>query len=91
MKVNVLVLPFMLSISLFACSYEPHGRWEALQQIKVLAQKNDPVTVLFVLEKGDICAMSDKWYVTDMPYKKISCEKGVGWISNDEHLKKLGD
>jgi hypothetical protein len=74
-----------------ACSYEPHGRWEVTDRVDVLAQKFDPETIAFHLEKGDVCALSDKWYVKDMPYKEVSCSKGRGWISNDGNFRRLRD
>jgi hypothetical protein len=91
MRRGVIFGVLALAASLAACSDEPSGRWETTDRIEVLANKFDPETVLFHLEKGEICALSDKWHVKDQGYKKISCKKGRGWISNDEHFKKLGD
>jgi hypothetical protein len=82
----------LLMALLTGCSYEPHGRWEATDKIKVRAQRDDPMTIAFHVEKGEVCALSDKWYQEkDLRYKEIICPKGRGWIIDDEHFKKIGD
>lgn len=90
MRIRIPILGLVAFASLTACSYEPSGRWEATQQVEVLLQKGDLMTVAFNLDARDVCALSDKWhYEKEMRYKEVSCKKGRGWITDDEFFKKL--
>jgi len=76
---------------LTACSYEPSGRWEATQRVEVYETNDHPLKTRFILEKGEICAISEQTLIRkDLGYKQVSCAKGKGWIA-DAYFKKLSD
>lgn len=73
------------------CSYEPVGRWEATQRVEVYEKNDHPLKTIFIIEKGEICAISEKVLIRkDLGYKQVSCAKGKGWIA-DAYFKKLSD
>jgi hypothetical protein len=88
------IVILLLSCALLtACSEAPpHGRWEALKKEEVYKENDHPLTVAFVVEKGEICAISDEVTIRkDMGYSKISCPRGEGWIYSTLYFKKLSD
>lgn len=85
---------FYSIINMSGCTEEkpPHGRWEATKNISVYAEKYNPMNLAFEVQKGDICALGDKWHVDkDLSYKEVSCEKGKGWIISAQGFKKISD
>jgi hypothetical protein len=87
LKVKGLIFLGLLS----ACGYEPVGRWEATKQVEVYQKNDHPLTVAFVVEKGEICAISERLFIRkDLAYKQVSCAKGRGWIA-DLYFKKISD
>jgi hypothetical protein len=77
-----------------ACSgadeYVPAGRWEVMAREEVYKENNHPLTVAFILEKGEVCAVSDKVLIRkDVGYRKISCPQGDGWIFSTLNFKKI--
>lgn len=81
---------YFLGVSLFSgCSYEPVGKWEATRNVEVYKENDHPLIVSFIVEKGEICAISEKTFIRkDMGYKQVSCSKGRGWIA-DAYFKKI--
>lgn len=78
---------FSLAVTV-ACSEEPHGRWQATERVEVLPEKFNPSGLAFYIEKGEICALSDKWHNDkDFSYKEVNCAKGRGWIITDDPFK----
>jgi hypothetical protein len=81
-----------VSLSLSACSYEPHGRWEATKKVEVLKERGHLTSTVFFVEIGEVCALSEKWHLQkEMRYKEVVCPKGKGWITDEENFKKLSD
>jgi hypothetical protein len=81
----------MVISSLFGCSYEPEGRWEATNQVEVYEKNDHPLKVIFIVEKGEVCAMSKRMLIRkDLGYSQVSCKKGRGWITSGD-FKKLSD
>lgn len=79
------------AIALTACSYDPTGRWEAMDTVDIYKNNNHPLIVAFVLEKGEICAISEDIILRkDLGYAQVSCEKGRGWDKSGR-FKKLTD
>jgi hypothetical protein len=88
------VVAVIIALLSFAACGEapPHGKWEATARIEVLPEKFNPSGLAFYVEKGEICALGDKWHVDkDLSYKEVSCEKGKGWIISAKGFKKLSD
>jgi hypothetical protein len=89
MKMRFLLSGFIALFSFSACSYEPVGKWEATRNVEVYKENDHPLIVSFIVEKGEICAISEKTFIRkDMGYKQVSCSKGRGWIA-DAYFKKI--
>lgn len=72
--------------------YTPTGRWEVMKRDEVYLNNDHPLAVAFIVEKGEICAISDGVLIRkDLGYSKISCPKGSGWIFSTLNFKKLSD
>lgn len=83
---------FMMMFAALGCSQSPKGRWEAMGSVPVLFKKGDPQTVAFVLDAGDVCALSPQWsFEKELRYKEVRCIKGNGWITSETMFKKLSD
>lgn len=68
---------------LIGCSYEPIGRWEATQRVEVYETNDHSLITVFIVEKGEICAISEEVLIRkDLGYKQVSCSKGEGWIAD---------
>lgn len=79
------------AIALTACSYEPTGQWEAMDTVDIYKNSDHPLIVAFVLEKGEICAVSEEMIIRkDLGYTQVSCAKGRGWNTSGR-FKKLTD
>lgn len=79
------------SVVLTACSYEPTGRWEAMDTVDIYTNNDHPLIVAFVVEKGEICAVSEEMIIRkDLGYSQVSCAKGRGWNTSGR-FKKLSD
>jgi hypothetical protein len=86
------LLSLMPVLFFSACNNSPHGRWEATKKIEVLKERGHLTNVAFFVEIGEVCALSDKWHIQkEMRYKEVVCSKGKGWITDEDHFKKLSD
>lgn len=94
-KFNLAALILSLT-TLCACDspedFVPAGSWEVLAREDVYENNDHPLKVAFVLDKGEMCAVSEKVLIRkDMGYRKVSCPKGSGWIYSTLNFKKLSD
>lgn len=88
------LLPIILATSavLSGCSDSPKGRWEVIAPVKVYAADDDVAPVVFVLQPGDSCALSEDWsYDKAFRFKRVSCSRGDGWITIDKDFKQISD
>lgn len=91
MRLIINITCLITSFTLTACSYEPTGRWEAMDTVDIYANNDHPLIVAFVLEKGEICAVSEEMIIRkDLGYTQVSCAKGRGWNTSGR-FKKLTD
>ena len=91
MKIFLQATMYMALLLISGCSHEPSGRWEATQSVEVYATNDHPLKVSFIVEKGELCAISEETLIRkDQGYKQVSCAKGKGWIA-DSYFKKLSD
>lgn len=91
MKIVRRTMCFASVLVMTACGYEPEGRWEATSRVEVYEKNDHPLTVIFIVEKGEVCAMSKQMLIRkDMGYSQVSCAKGRGWITSGD-FKKISD
>ncbi|RBL87887.1 hypothetical protein DDE05_00485 [Streptomyces cavourensis] len=50
---------------------------------EVFAKDDDQMDIKFLLEIGEVCALGDDWsHQKSYCYKKVQCDKGIGWVTN---------
>ena len=86
MKILLVLFVCML---LSGCWSSPEGRWEAVERVEVY-RNDDSFKVVFYISRGEVCSISPRWEINKAAaYKKVVCEKGVGWIMDDRFFKKI--
>lgn len=86
------IVAMLTAALLGGCADASEGRWDVIAPVKVYADNDDVAPVVFVLQPGDTCALSEDWsYDKAFRFKRVSCSKGDGWVMTDSEFREISD